>query len=86
MTAPIIPVTSSKDLKSPNIDRGAKKFNVAEIENPFAESRKPEETKTKDKDSSNSSGSIESHRLDKFEMTRIDLLHKLNEDQATKYL
>ena len=85
MTAPIIPVTSSKDLKSPNIDRGAKKFNVAEIENPFAESRKPEETKTKVKDS-NSRGPIESHRLDKFEMTRIDLLHKLNEDQATQYL
>ena len=86
MKAPIITVTSSRELKSIDLNRGAKKFNAAEIENPFAESIKAEETTTKDKDSSNSSGSIESHRLEKFALTRIDLLHKLNEDQATKYL
>ena len=85
MKAPIIPVTSSKELKSADLSRGAKKFNAAEIENPFAESVKAKETKTKDKDV-NSSTPIVAHLLEKFEMTRNDLLHKLNEAQATEYL
>lgn len=80
MTAPIIPVVKSHTDTSNSV----KKFDQAEKENPFASSLMNKQDNTPNSHVSNNP--CVSHVLESFEMTRVDLLHQLNEAEATRYM
>lgn len=73
--------------KSETVDncRAARKFTEEERANPFARTVDESKDSTEPKDRAGSGKRRASQLLDKFDLTRNDLLHHMNELDAQKY-
>lgn len=87
MRAPIIPTVEAKG--EPENSRSARKFNDAERADPFARTVAQGQdslTPANEMDNGNAGDKLRtSQLLDKFDLTRVDLLHHMNEAVAEQY-